>query len=48
MVQNFFDKIPENFNFAKNRTFIKESSGAAVRGCSGINSQENTCGRGLL
>ena len=48
MVQNSRKKIPENLDFVENTIFITESTEAAVHGCSGINSQENTLGEVLL
>ena len=49
MVQNIWEKITENFSFIEgNSNFISWSEEAAVRGCSSINSNENTCGGVLL
>ena len=45
MVQNIWEKIIENLAFVENSKFIRESTEAAVRGCFGITSQENNCGR---
>ena len=38
-------KIGENLDFVENSNFIRESTEAAVRRFSVINSQENTCDR---
>ena len=48
MVQNVWEKIAENLDFIENGNFIGESTEAAVRGCSGINSVEDARGRVLL
>ena len=47
MVQNVWEKITENLGYVENSNFIRGSTEAAVRGCSGINSKENT-GGGIL
>ena len=39
------EKIGENLDFVENSNFTRESTEAAVRGFSVINSQENTRGR---
>ena len=48
MNQNFWGEITENLGFVENSNFIRGSTDAAVRGCSGINSKENTRGRILV
>ena len=41
-VQNACEEIAENLDFEENNYFIRGSTAAAVRGCSVINSQQNT------
>ena len=48
MVQNVWAKIPGNLDFVANSNSNRESTEAAVRVCSSINSQENTRGEVLL
>ena len=40
--------LGENLDFIETSNFISESTEVAARGCSGINSQVNTCGGVLL
>ena len=40
--------LGENLDFIETSNFISESTEIAARGCSGINSQVNTCGGVLL
>ena len=46
MIQIAWEKIAENLDLVENN-FIRETTETAVRGCSGINLQENTRG-GIL
>ena len=48
MVQNAWEKISGNLDFVENNNFIRESTEAAIRGFSGINSQKNILDRILL
>ena len=40
MVQNFWKKVTDNLGFVKISNCIRESTEAAVHGCSGTNSRE--------
>ena len=44
MVENGCEKITEKLGFGENSNFIRGSTKAAIRGCSGRNSKENTRG----
>ena len=42
------EKKLKKIRFCRNSNFIRESTESAVRGCSSVNSQENTSGDVLL
>ena len=48
MVQNAWEGIAKNWNFVENSNFIREITEAAVRSCSGVNSEQNTHNEVLL
>ena len=45
MIKNVQEENKENRDFVENSNFIRGSTEAAVRDCSGVNLQENTLGR---
>lgn len=48
MTQNAWEEIAKNLNFVENSNFIREITEAAVRSCSGVNSEQNTHNEVLL
>ena len=48
MEEIVWEKTAEYFDLAENSNFIRETTKTVVRGCSGINLQENTRGGVVL
>ena len=44
MVENAWEEVEDNLHFVENSNFIRGSTEADIRNCSGVNSQKNTHG----